>query len=550
MKFLHHFHHAAASVSRITRSNRLWPLKQRDCQPGRVAERMTTLHHQHNNSRFACSSVATTANDGNGMPFVVSTFLLASILAGKDEDGEMRSNLKESFCQSQSEDTSTNEPQRESDINSGTTDSSSIGKDLSSILHELEGWLKEQPDAIEEWLQKQSQQLEQQQQQQEQDEKETSSATSTIGSDLTSMLHEIEQWVNGHSQPLEGHDDQEVSNKPKSESKNTNTTGADLSSMLQEFEEWIKEQPGQEQRKKREQVEHDKMVDEYVESLMKDQDLVLLPMGMGTSSPIFMDMVGLNRSLVEKAIESFESTVDSWNSPMDQGMIVGHPIVYKCTYDREEEEEERGKNTDSLGVQKQESSSSSSSTKKKKKKMKPYLVHHPELKLPWEVLEVVADTLLENPRLAPNIFPKSIERNILINVLHLLTRVQMDIVLSSSVSIHNGAFQMSWTYHQDENLAYLEVLRQRNLLQGIVQMALQQIDFDVIEQQAAEALKDHTVTFYGEEELYSMAYKIMLVLFYLFYVDSEFRLMGRSVRMNFVKPTKSNNNNLDTKKSA
>jgi hypothetical protein len=73
----------------------------------------------------------------------------------------------------------------------------------------------------------------------------------------------------------------------------------------------------------------DALVDNYVKSLMKDHELVLLPLGMGKTSPILLDLFGLNKALVLEAISSFEWTVQEWNSICYQGKIVGHPIVYE-----------------------------------------------------------------------------------------------------------------------------------------------------------------------------------------------------------------------------
>eukprot|EP00549_Striatella_unipunctata_P006407 CAMPEP_0118672920 /NCGR_PEP_ID=MMETSP0800-20121206/35_1 /TAXON_ID=210618 ORGANISM="Striatella unipunctata, Strain CCMP2910" /NCGR_SAMPLE_ID=MMETSP0800 /ASSEMBLY_ACC=CAM_ASM_000638 /LENGTH=82 /DNA_ID=CAMNT_0006567927 /DNA_START=309 /DNA_END=557 /DNA_ORIENTATION=+ len=80
---------------------------------------------------------------------------------------------------------------------------------------------------------------------------------------------------------------------------------------------------------------------------------------------------------------------------------------------------------------------------------------------------------------------------------------------------------------------------EKSKLKELVILGLDHICFEVVEQQAKSALQNQTLTFYGEELIYNMAYKIMLIMFHLSNTFSECRFLGRSVTQTFVKPTRS-----------
>ena len=74
------------------------------------------------------------------------------------------------------------------------------------------------------------------------------------------------------------------------------------------------------------------------------------------------------------------------------------------------------------------------------------------------------------------------------------------------------------------------------LLAFVWQAAINEINFDVVDEYASDAVGDEGPSFYGEEALYGMAYKIMLIMFYLYNLRTECRFVGTSVNVNFVKP--------------
>lgn len=269
-------------------------------------------------------------------------------------------------------------------------------------------------------------------------------------------------------------------------------------------------------------VHRDDMVDAYVKSLTSDHGMVLLPLGMGKSSPIFMDLFGLNRTLVLEAISALEMTIQQWNEPQFQVELAGHPIIYEFGFDGDY----RGKKSP-LGYKLPKSAASSATQ----------LVHYPELAVPWEVLETTADVLLDDPRIASGIFPKVMERRIIVNLLRILSSILLDLVLSSSVSLHGGVLEMKWTFHPEKWREFFASM-DRTILTQIVQDALEEIDFDVVEREAKKAVKAQGITLYGEVQLYAMAYKMMLIMFYFFHLGTECRFLGRSVRQHFVRPSK------------
>jgi hypothetical protein len=158
-------------------------------------------------------------------------------------------------------------------------------------------------------------------------------------------------------------------------------------------------------------------------------------------------------------------------------------------------------------------------------------------------LEVVADTLMDDPRVAPGIFPRVLEKHGIMNVLHVLSCILMALMLSLSISIHNGGFQMTWSFDADKNAEYfrsLDPAKIQELLRGV----LEEIDFEVVQEEALKAMQQQQQQqspnlrfhYYGEEAMFEMAYKIMLIMFSLFHNSTECRFMGRSVRQRFVKP--------------
>lgn len=72
--------------------------------------------------------------------------------------------------------------------------------------------------------------------------------------------------------------------------------------------------------------------------------------------------------------------------------------------------------------------------------------------------------------------------------------------------------------------------------------ALQQMDFDIVEEAATLAVKrqQHLLFFsyFGGKDLYATAYKVMLIVFYISNWDTECRFMGSGVvQQKCVKPT-------------
>lgn len=280
------------------------------------------------------------------------------------------------------------------------------------------------------------------------------------------------------------------------------------------------------------------MVSVYTESLMANRRLILLPFGLGTTSPIVPDFLGLNKSLVEEAINAFELTLESWNRPPSQSTLVGHPIVYETIQVRIPN---RSTTNDS-----QERSlprpSPSPPPLSRSRTIRMPLVHHPELSVPWELLQMVADALMEDPRVAPGILSEDMEKQLLMNVLQVLCAILTDIVLSSSIRIHGGILEMNWTFHPTKWDEYVRrLLDDRGRLCTIVQACLEEIDFDLVEKEAAAAVakrrEDGDTVYYGEQQVYRMAFTTMLLLFYWFNLDTECRFLGHSVRQRFVRPS-------------
>lgn len=287
----------------------------------------------------------------------------------------------------------------------------------------------------------------------------------------------------------------------------------------------------QNQRERHERHQRDIVISDYTESLMADHRLILLPYGLGTTSPILMDFFGLNKALVEEAITAFELTLESWNRPPSQSTLVGHPIVYeafevmipkKLTTDESQER--------SLPRPRPQSTT-----------MRMPLVHHPELSVPWELLDMVADALMEDLRVAPGILSRDIEKQFLMNILQVLCAILMDIVLSSSICIHNGILEMNWTFHPTKWEVYVQrLLEDRVRLCTLIRACLEEIDFELVEKEAAAAVAKQRdggdIVYYGEQQVYRMAFTTMLLLFYWFNLDTEFRFLGHSVRQGFVRP--------------
>lgn len=256
------------------------------------------------------------------------------------------------------------------------------------------------------------------------------------------------------------------------------------------------------------------MINTYVKSLMKDHELIKLPMGMGKTAPFLMDVTEFHKTLVLEAITSFEVTVDAWNQPGVQGKLAGHPIVYeqyRCNAITTRE-----------------------------------LVHNPKFVIPFEAMEVVTDILMEEPRIVDSaaFMPRSLKRFLLMNILHVLTSILMDLMLSSSVSVHQGSFEMQWTFQPEKANAYYQgLVTEKESLKVRLKEALQQMDFDVVEEAATLAVKgqQHSLFFsYFGKDLYATAYKVMLIVFYIFNWDTECRFMGRGVRQKCVKPNDCN----------
>ncbi|CAB9518844.1 expressed unknown protein [Seminavis robusta] len=166
------------------------------------------------------------------------------------------------------------------------------------------------------------------------------------------------------------------------------------------------------------------------------------------------------------------------------------------------------------------------------------LIHNPAFAMPFPVIEIVAEVLLQEPRVVGPVLgtcPTAVRRFLLINILHVLTSILMDLMLSSSVSVHNGAYSMEWTFSQKKaHDTYTRYWSDPVLVRKLLQEALERIDFDVVEQEAKQA-----TPWMGQQQVYAMAYKVMLIVFYIINQDTECRFMGRSVRQRFDKPSSS-----------
>lgn len=243
------------------------------------------------------------------------------------------------------------------------------------------------------------------------------------------------------------------------------------------------------------------MIDNYIKTLMDDDDLVILPLGIH-SAPILFDLLGLHRSIILETISAFEVTILTWNDPIYQGIIVGHPIVYEC---------HRSKNVMSN---------------------KRYLLHNPAYVVPWKTLDAIAKRLVDDPRISPRIFAKAVEEKMIMNILRILSSVLLDLMLSSSATMYNGAFQMSWTFHPEK----WEAIFHDGKVERAFFEALDNIDFDIVDDQAKAAVDGQgAISSYVEEEIYSLSYKIMLLLFYFFSEYAECQFMGRVVKQNIRK---------------
>lgn len=256
----------------------------------------------------------------------------------------------------------------------------------------------------------------------------------------------------------------------------------------------------------------DDMIDAYVNSLMKDHEMVRLPFHLGKTKPFVLDVFEFHKTLVKEAIGSLEWTIDTWNLPQTQGQLAGHPIVYTRTRTLANE----------------------------------HLTHNPAMAVAWDVLEQVADALLEEPRILEGqaipmrLLPYSFKRLLVINTLHVMTSILIDLMLSSSVSVHNGAFEMQWTFHPKKAEAYYQSLNDKTTIQTLIQEALEQIDFDVVQDLAADNMEPQNSFLFSllAQDMYATGYRVMLIVFYIFNWDTECRMMGRCVRQKFVKPTK------------
>ncbi|KAL3920196.1 MAG: hypothetical protein SGILL_003383, partial [Bacillariaceae sp.] len=282
------------------------------------------------------------------------------------------------------------------------------------------------------------------------------------------------------------------------------------------------------------------MIDAYLEALMEDHKLVKLPYNMGTSNATVQHLFGVDRSIVEEAIATLESTIDGWNREV--GTIVGHPIVYVIA-DMDEEEEGSAQSP---------------------------LTHHPEFFVPWSLLELTADVLWEEHQTRLGVFPEAIEKMFIVNVLNVVSAILFDLLLSLSVSMNNGSIRLCWQVDKDKYRKYFEDLAKDPVkFREIVKQSLIHIDFDEVSRQAKESVRQqqqqqtqevkqgqedvlqylyqlaqdtslsHTSLDHVKEQLYEMTFKLMLILFYWFTLDTEAYVLGRSVTQHFVKPKRS-----------
>ena len=105
----------------------------------------------------------------------------------------------------------------------------------------------------------------------------------------------------------------------------------------------------------------------------------------------------------------------------------------------------------------------------------------------------------------------------------------------SVIRLGQRAYSMQWTFSPEKAAnTYQRCLTDPQRIRNLLQEALERIDFDVVEQEAKKA-----TPWIGQQQVYSTAYKVMLIVFYIVNWDTECRFMGRSVRQRFEKPSTS-----------
>ena len=241
-------------------------------------------------------------------------------------------------------------------------------------------------------------------------------------------------------------------------------------------------------------------------------------MGMGyMMSPSFD--YGIYKAIVCKAKEEFQATIESWNEPLLQTKLVGHTIEYKYFPYTTTLKVENHHDIDDNG--------------------KLVLKHH-GIGPPFRMLDQVADLLMNDERFWGNdskgiLMPEALKRTFLVNTMHILGCIVIDLLFSTSVTIHSGLFEMKWTFHPELiNNNFLILKLQNN--EDIITKLLDQIDFIEIEKQATQAAEEYGTDYPGESSLYSMCFKLMLIMFLILTVDAESRAVGGSVRMELKKP--------------
>ena len=267
----------------------------------------------------------------------------------------------------------------------------------------------------------------------------------------------------------------------------------------------------------------DEAIDQYVKNLMEDDRLIRLPMGLGYVPPPSFEF-GMYKALVYKAKDLFQTTIESWNDPKIQTELVGHTIVYNYL----------PISTSIMGGNGNVKNGDSAVTARTPVT---FLKHH-GVGPPFEILDQIADILMNDERFwnydTKRLLPLEFQRAFIVNALHILGCITVDLIFSTSVTIHSGLFEMNWTYHPELLTKHFAAQNPKETISNL----LEQIDFDEVELHAIQAAKEYGTDYPGEASLYSICFKLMLIMFLMMNIDAESRAVGGCVRMELKKPTR------------
>merc|ERR1719476_1057381 len=122
----------------------------------------------------------------------------------------------------------------------------------------------------------------------------------------------------------------------------------------------------------------------------------------------------------------------------------------------------------------------------------------------------------------------SIERMMLVNMLHVSSSICLDLMLSIEVSIISGRWKMYWEQHQFPDARRLATLLPE--LDAVVEEILTRIDFDAVDRAVAKTLAESGSGLPGESQFCRLVFVMLLCFFQLFNAGNCLGAAGYEVR--------------------